>query len=89
MTNKFTTIALHPEDKERLDATNERIFDGSASYREVVVELIEREEEQHESMDDFIATLFEEVDESRAKVALSRAWGDREMVKELNSEDTS
>lgn len=86
MSNNFTTVALLPEDKEQLDEVNERCFNGNASYRKVITELVEREEQRHDSIDEFVATVFDEVDESRARLALSRAWGDKEMVEEVSEQ---
>lgn len=79
----YTTIAITKDDKKLLDEANERFFDGNASYREVILELISREEEQYDSIDEVLAHVFERVDETRVKQAMSRQIGERKMVEEL------
>lgn len=83
----YTTIALLPEDKERLDEAGERLFEGSFSYRDIVTVLLDEFESQQDGYEEVLARAIAGADEGDVERVISKVNGDREFVKEVSCDD--
>jgi len=90
--NDYTTVALHPEDKERLDRVGKEWIaddeDDTFSYREVVNFLVDNLEEKESEYERLLAQAIINADEDDVERVITRLDNDKEFVKEVSNDES-
>lgn len=82
----YSTIAVYPEQKERLDAVNERELDGDAAYREIIEYLLEEHRNERDAFDEVVRQALLNLDDRDINRILRRLENDAKWVAEVDGE---
>lgn len=85
--NDYTTIAVTPDDVERLNEIEAKHFDGNASYRQIINFLVDEKENREDSFEEVLAAAIARADTDDVERALQRTASDANWVRELNEGD--
>lgn len=82
---KYTTIAVTPEDVDRLDEVKAKHLRDTASYREVINFLVDEKEKREDSFEEVLTVMLDSVEEEDVARVLQRTRSDANWVRELDA----